>query len=229
MAERFAELTGFVLVGGASRRMGRPKHELVLEGETLLTRAVRRARSVAGRVCILGPADRAEGLDLVALPDELPGTGPLGAIYTGLMHTRTEFNLFLSCDMPFMEARFLRRLAQQGFESCADVTLAETPRDGYQPLGAIYRRRALPAVRWSLANGQNKVTGFFPRVRLCVLRWPELVRAGFPPSIFENLNTIEDYERAASKNRRSQKSGARSKAQQTTDRSSELEVLTTDD
>jgi molybdenum cofactor guanylyltransferase len=199
MAQRFPELTGFVLAGGASRRMGRPKHALSLGGETLLMRAVRMMRSVAGRVYILGPAERAHGLDLVALSDELPGRGPLCAIYTGLIHTRTEFNLFLGCDVPFMQVRFLRYLAQQALDSRADVTLAATPHHGYQPLSAIYRRRALPAVRRSLTAGRNKIASFFPTVRLRVLLWPELTRAGFGPRIFDNLNTIEDYKRAVIK------------------------------
>ena len=183
-------------MGGASRRMGRPKHGLMLGGETLLTRAVRKVRSVASRVYILGPEDWARGLDFVALPDEFPGNGPLGAIYTGLLHTRTEFNVFLSCDVPFMEARFLRYLVWQALGSRADVTLAATPHRGYQPLCAAYRRRALPAVRRCLAAGRNKVAGFFPVVQVRVLRWPELARAGFRPSIFDNLNTPADYEGA---------------------------------
>ncbi len=183
-------------MGGASRRMGQPKHELILEGETLLTRSVREVRSVAGRVYLLGPADQGRALDLVALPDELPGSGPLGAIYTGLLHTPTEFNLFFSCDMPFMEARFLGYLVRQAFSSGAHVTLAATPRHGYQPLCAVYRRQALPAVRRNLKAGRNKVTGFFSAVHLRVLRWPELARAGFRPSIFDNLNAPADYERA---------------------------------
>jgi len=158
-------------------------------------------RSVAGRVCILGPEALALGLDLKTLPDELPGSGPLGAIYTGLLHTHTEYNLFLSCDVPFMRARFLGCLARQALDSGADATLAATPRDGYQPLCAVYRRRVFPAVRRSLAAGRNKVVGFFPMVRVRVLQWPELARAGFLPSIFDNLNTLADYERAADKAR----------------------------
>ena len=186
-------------MGGASRRMGQPKHQLILEGETLLIRAARKLRSVAGRVYLLGPVDRTRGLSLVALPDELPGTGPLGAIHTGLLHTRTEFNLFFSCDVPFMEVRFLGYLVRQALDSRADVTLAATPRRGYQPLCAVYRRRALPAVRRSLAAGRRKVASFFPTVQVHVLPWPELARAGFRPRIFDNLNTIEEYERAVIK------------------------------
>ena len=196
MTKRFPELTGFVLAGGASRRMGRPKHELMLDGETLLARMVRRARAVAGQVIVLGPPERAQGLSVAALPDEIAGRGPLGAIYTGLIHTRTEFNLFLSCDLPFVHPRFLSLLAAEAIKWRADATLAATLGGGLQPLAAIYRRRARAAVRRSLERGRNKLTRFFPMVSVRVLRWPELARAGFQDRLFDNLNTVGEYERA---------------------------------
>ena len=196
MYRRLTELSGFVLAGGASRRMGRTKHELRIGSETLLEHSVRVARSVAGRVAILGPADRAGDLDVPVFPDEMAGRGPLAAVYTGLRQTRSPLNLFLSCDLPFMEARFLEYLASEALESGADATVAETPGEGCQPLAAIYRRRALPAVRASLVNGRNKMTSFYPRVSLRLLRWPELGRLGFRPSIFDNLNTPAEYQEA---------------------------------
>jgi molybdopterin-guanine dinucleotide biosynthesis protein len=196
MHRRFTELTGFVLAGGASQRMGRPKHELMFDGETLLARAVRLVRSVAGKVAILGPADRARGLDVPVFPDEVAGRGPLGAIYTGLCHSHAGLNLFLSCDLPFMQASFIEYLASEAIKSGADATVAETPGQGYQPLAAIYSRRALPAVRASLANGQNKMTSFYAGIQLRVLGWPEIARLGFRRSIFDNLNTAEDYRTA---------------------------------
>ena len=201
MRERLSEVTGFVLAGGLSQRMGRPKHALVLAGETLLEGAVRVARSVAREVAVIAPPERVRelGLEVAVFADEIPSRGPLGGIYTGLCRTRTEFNLFLSCDLPFMDPRFLRCLAERALQSGADVTLAETPRHGYQPLAAIYRRRARAAVRASLASGENKISRFFPRVRLRLVAWPEVARAGFRASIFDNVNTLHDYEQALRK------------------------------
>jgi len=199
MGHPLHELSAFILAGGASRRMGRPKHELMLDGESLLARTLRRARSVASPVTIVGPPERfrpSTAFPVAILPDDLPGRGPLGAIYTGLRHARTEFNLFLSCDLPFMESRFLRYLASVAQDCQADVTLARTPHERDQPLAAIYRRRARAAVRRSLDRGQNKITVFLPWVKVRVMEWPELARAGFRLSIFDNLNSREDYGRA---------------------------------
>jgi molybdopterin-guanine dinucleotide biosynthesis protein A len=203
MPNRYPQIAGFVLAGGASRRMGRPKHDLALGDSTLLRRAVWLLRSVTRTVAVLGPRERASevptaalGFDVPVFPDEIPSRGPLAAVLTGLCHTQSEFNHFLSCDLPFMPGRFLRYLAERALESQADVTLAATPGAGLQPLAAIYRRRARTAIRASLQAGHNKVTSFFARVKVRVLPWPELARAGFQPSIFDNLNTPEDYERA---------------------------------
>ncbi len=195
MRDRFDLITGFVLAGGVSRRMGQPKPKLELGGETMLERQIRLLRMVSRSVAVLGPPGSYLGLAVPIFPDEVPSRGPLGGLYTGLHRTHTEYNLFLGCDLPFMEARFLRFLSQRALESQADVTVPES-RDGYEPLCAVYRRRALGAVRASLMAGENKVSRFFLRVRCRRIFWREIARAGFAPRIFDNMNTPGDYAEA---------------------------------
>jgi molybdenum cofactor guanylyltransferase len=206
MSRRFLEVTGFVLAGGASRRMGRPKAALVLGDEPLLERQVCLLEAVSRTVAVIGPATASPALaatvraltpsDVRVIPDEVPGRGPLGGIYTGLRWTHTEFNLFLGCDLPFMDARFLGYLCERALDSGAGVSVPESVKNSLQPLVAVYRRRVIPAIRASLERGNNKVTSFYPRVRCAVLDWPEIARAGFSSRIFDNINTPEDYERA---------------------------------
>ena len=207
MPQRLLSVTGFVLAGGLSRRMGRPKAALLLGDETMLARQVRLLKSVSRSVAVAGrPAGfevleahgirSALGGDVRLLPDELPGRGPLGGIYTGLAWTRTEFNLFLGCDLPFMETRFLRYLAAKALACGADVTVPESADGKLQPLAAVYRRRARAAVKASLESGENKVTRFYADVLCEVVKWPEIAHAGFPQRIFDNMNTPADYENA---------------------------------
>jgi molybdenum cofactor guanylyltransferase len=193
MRYRFLSVTGFVLAGGASRRMGRDKALLRLGQEILLERQVRLLQTVCHSVAVIGPVRDLPGLEVPDIADELPGRGPLGGIYTGLRQARTEFSLFLGCDMPFMEARFLRYLCARALASGADVAIPETPGQGMQPLSAVYRRRALAAIRNSLASGDNKVSRFFSRVSCLILRWPEIARGGFAPHLFANINTPDDF------------------------------------
>src|SRR5881628_684146 len=93
MPQRLLSVTGFVLAGGLSRRMGRPKAALVLGDETMLARQVRLLKSVSRSVAVVGRLAGFEGLearglgsapggDVRLLPDEFPGRGPLGGIYS---------------------------------------------------------------------------------------------------------------------------------------------------
>lgn len=199
MKHRVLDLSGFVLAGGASRRMGRPKALLPVAGETLVERQVRLLRHVSRRVAVVGKPELFRGLDVPVLADLVPDCGPLGGIYTGLASSATDYNLFIGCDMPFLTTRFLRWLARRAMSEQADVTVPESREGKLNPLAAVYRREVMGAIRSALRKKQYSVRKFFPEVRCLVVRWPELARAGFLPGIFDNLNTPFDYKAAKKK------------------------------
>lgn len=194
---RFDGLTGFVLAGGASRRMGRAKASLQLDGESMLERQIRVLRSVARRVAVVGgQPGYLDEFDVSCVPDAITGRGPLGGIYTALLESRTEFSLVLGCDLPFVNRNLLACLMLRAKADGSDVTVPCSPDGRLQPLCAVYRRRALYAVRTRLALGLNKTRGFFPMVRCAVISWRELADAGVRALVFDNMNTREDYEYA---------------------------------
>jgi len=192
---RFSEVSGFVLAGGASRRMGFDKARLPFGSERLVDRQVRLLRAICRSVAIIGPPETFADTGIQVYQDEIPGQGPLGGIHAGLRRARTEFSLFLSCDMPLMEVRFLRYLCDQALASRASATLPPPWAKGRYPLCAVLRRRALSRVRSCLASGQNQVGRFFSRSPRRTISKAELARAGFSLRIFCNLNTPEEYER----------------------------------
>ncbi len=193
MQRRFPALTGFLLAGGESQRMGRPKWQLVVGGETMLARQLRLLGSVCRSVAVLGAPQDFPRLHVPVFPDDLPGRGPLAGIHTGLLRMRTGYGLFLSSDLPFMEARFLGFLARRALEGRAEVTVARSHDGNLEPLCAVYRREAAGAIRARLREGRNAAHGFYRHVRCEVISWPEAARAGFAPRIFANMNTQADY------------------------------------
>jgi molybdopterin-guanine dinucleotide biosynthesis protein A len=193
---RFSEVSGFVLAGGASRRMGFDKARSPFGAERMVDRQIRLLRAVCRCVSIIGPADKFADTGIQVYEDEIPGKGPLGGIYTGLRRARTEFSLFLSCDMPLMAERFLRYLCEQALASRASATVPPPCRKGRYPICAVLRRRVLPRVRSCLLSGRNQVGRFFARSQRRTISKAEFVRAGFSPRIFCNLNTPEEYEKA---------------------------------
>ena len=186
-------VTGHVLAGGRSARMGRDKALLEIGGQPLILSAVNLLKALTDRVVILGPAERYGFLDVPVLPDLVPSRGPLSAIYTGLEHSERAVNLFLACDMPLMEESFLRLLVERA--PLADAVLMRLDDGSLEPLCAIYNRSCLAAVKANYERRRFKLSDLFPELRTRYLGEADLQDLGLDRGIFTNLNTPGDLER----------------------------------
>jgi molybdopterin-guanine dinucleotide biosynthesis protein A len=187
------DVTAFIVAGGKSTRMGADKAFVQWNGCTLLARALDLARSATPGVHIVGSAEKfAEFAPVVE--DKFRECGPLGGIHAALVASRTELNLILAVDMPFVSAAFLHYLLTQA-RSARDAD-AVIPRAGgrWQPLCAIYRREFSVTAECALRAGRNRIDQLFDAVRLRVIDENELEGAGFSLDIFQNLNTPEDLD-----------------------------------
>jgi molybdopterin-guanine dinucleotide biosynthesis protein A len=185
-------ITGFVLAGGESTRMGPDKAFLQLGRETLLARAVRLTGTVCAEVRIVGSAARFAGHGAV-VEDIFPKRGPLGGIHAALNTSATDLNLVLAVDLPFVEARFLDYLVARA-GACDAVVTVPRASGGWQPLCAVYRKAFAKAAEVALVQGKNRIDALFASVKTQIIDEDELARAGFSPAMFRNLNTPEDWE-----------------------------------
>jgi molybdenum cofactor guanylyltransferase len=189
-------ITGFVLAGGQSTRMGKDKAALSLNGRTLLETALTAARGVAvvDDVFVLGSPELYSAY-APAIADVFPGCGPLGGIHAALRQTKTEFNLMIAVDTPFLSAELLQYLAERALASRVVVTAPEI--NAYpQPLCAVYSRAFLPIAERALQAGAFKIVPLFPQEGTLLIGEAELKQVAFTAEMFENLNTPEDLERA---------------------------------
>jgi len=103
------QVAGVLLTGGASRRMGTDKSQIVVNGETLAARAARVLASVCDPVIEVGPS--VSGLP--AIQEDPPGAGPLVALLAGVGALgNPRVVVLLACDLPFVEAPLLRLLVE---------------------------------------------------------------------------------------------------------------------
>ncbi|HTC93060.1 MAG TPA: molybdenum cofactor guanylyltransferase [Terriglobales bacterium] len=189
-------VTAFVLAGGKSSRMGADKAFLKFQRTTLLDRAAGIARLVADKVYISGPREK---FGPEALEDVFPNCGPLGGIHAALKSSASELNLVLAVDLPFVEADFLRYLLRQAkAEVNAGAPLAVVPRvaQGWQPLCAVYHKDFAEAAEKALREKRYKIDWLFSQVPVRAVEEAEILKAGFSPGMFDNLNTREEFELA---------------------------------
>ena len=194
-----ASVTGAVLCGGASRRMGRDKALLELDGRTLIERSLEALSGVAASSLVAcGPEPRYAQLGLPLALDGVPDGGPLAGLCAALEETRTPWLCVLACDMPRASADVLRALLARAHDQDLDGCLLRTP-SGVEPLFGVYRSSCLEAVRAALARGERRMISFHGlelsgrRLRVGTLDAREL-----PPALRDsalNLNTLSEYER----------------------------------
>src|SRR3972149_4933696 len=143
--EGSAPVGGFVLVGGESRRMGRPKGLLELRGRPLALRAAEVLRPHVAEVALLGPPEQFGHLWVRVLADRRPGRGPLEALCGALVNSPYAWTLFLPCDLPFLEGKFLEALVRRALAGRAQAVVPRTA-DGWQPPCAGPHRDCAPGV-----------------------------------------------------------------------------------
>lgn len=187
-------VTGFIAAGGRSSRMGRDKAWLELGGRTIIDYVIAAISPLAEKVAIIANSQDYQRLGFPVYADSYHDIGPLEAIRTALSVTETPRVLLVGCDLPFVTSDLFKLLLSIPGDHHATVPVGTDGR--LEPLCAVYRREALPAVRDLITQGARKVSLLFDRVPTRLVAFEELRNLTGSDVFFENINTPEDYVRA---------------------------------
>ena len=150
-------LSGLVLAGGASRRMGTDKAQILFDSEPLVIRAVRTLARVCTDVVVAsGDGHRLDHLGVTQVADVLPGAGPLAGIAAGLESARHDLVAVIAVDMPAASPAVLALLAGLWRGEAAVVPVVA---GRWEPLHAVWARSAAPGIVACLQAGERRVVG----------------------------------------------------------------------
>jgi molybdenum cofactor guanylyltransferase len=187
------DVTGVILVGGKSSRIGREKAFLPIGGVPVFERVLDALKKTLESVILVG--DRPERFAKYALPvfpDIYPGSS-LGGLYTGLRVSGTRYVFAAPCDLPFPSAGLLRYLVslRGGYDVVVPMTSGHP-----EPLFAVYSKDCLDPMKELLDAGNFRIFDFYPRVRVRRVQGAELLPFDRSGNAFRNVNTPEEYESA---------------------------------
>jgi molybdenum cofactor guanylyltransferase len=192
------EVTGVILAGGKSRRMGKDKRYLVVGEETLLDRGLSVLRSTFQEVLVVIAQDSPPlGVDAKVVRDLVPESGSLGGLYTGLMEAVTPWIFVVACDMPFLDQAVITQFTSR--RATADIVMAKLA-TRLHPMHALYGKRCLPVLEQMIQARQLKIQELVSHASLRVRYVTELDLLTIDPSwrSFQNVNTPADLEAARS-------------------------------
>lgn len=195
MPEMIPNMTGVLVAGGKSRRMGRDKRLLELGGQTLLQRSLSVLQSLFDEVLIAlaEPLPQLTGQGYRVVTDLIPNCATLGGLYTGLSSASHPRIFAVGCDMPFLNPAVIRRLAERGAQ--VDVAMP-TLATGLQPMHAVYSKACLPHLERMAKAQELKVQGLSEVPDLTVRLVSEKDFLDVDPQLlsFFNINTPADLE-----------------------------------
>ncbi len=193
-------VTGVILAGGRSRRMGQNKALMRLGDEPLIAHVIHQMESVTDELLLItNEPDLYTALKLPMHADILPDMGALGGLHTGLTYATNSTVICVGCDMPLLQPNLLSHLTTllgdyDAVVPCVQAADRSTP--VFQTLSAVYSKGCLSVIDEMLAVGELRVHALYDRIDARIVQ-PHEWQAFDPRGLsFFNINTPEDFEEA---------------------------------
>lgn len=182
------QISAGILAGGKSRRLGTDKAFLPLRGTSFLEETIAACAGFAEVLLSVDAPARFQQFGCRMAVDERQGFGPVEGIYQLLRLARTTFVLVVATDMPYLNATFLHRLAEEVRPDMDALVLRAAGK--LEPLCSIYSKAALPFLEEMRRAGIHQIRPLYAQIRTAYV---DLETLGGSTELVRNVNTPEDY------------------------------------
>lgn len=192
------DVTGVLLAGGKSRRMGEDKRFILVGQQTLFERSCAVLCELFEQVCVVIAQDSPEfQAEVPVVRDLIPDFGSLGGLYTGLRLAKTQHIFLAACDMPFLNPDVIRHMV--GLKDQVDIVISRWA-TRLQPTHAVYGRDCLPVIEEMINLHNRKIHSMIghPALRVRLIAEREIKQIDRDGRSMFNINTPSDLEQARS-------------------------------
>ena len=178
-------ITGIILAGGKSSRMGSDKGLIYLNGKMFVEHVIEAMKPLVDKVIIVSNNLEYDQFGYQRFEDDIKDSGPLAGLYSGLKYSNSEYNLVLSCDIPLIKTEILEKLMDSDYEKY-DVTQIECNHKTMS-LIAIYKKQCLHKCLESLQQEELRL-----RIAVSQMKTKTILIDEELDIFVKNVNTKED-------------------------------------
>jgi molybdopterin-guanine dinucleotide biosynthesis protein A len=183
-------VTGFVLAGGKSSRMGEDKSMMIWKGKRLIEYAIEALKPLCNKVIISSNVNQYQFTGCETWPDLLPQQAPMIGIYSSLKYSDTEDNLILSCDMPLITSRLFEYLLSNS--ASHDVIIPVHDYNKIETLCGVFKKNIIASLERSIRDQNFSLYKFIDSTSHLKLEIGQ-DHEFFHNDLFLNVNTVEDF------------------------------------
>lgn len=190
----YSDITGIILAGGKSKRMGFNKAFLKVREQYIIEIISTLMKELFERVILItNEPELYKFLGLELFEDVYAGNGPLGGIHSGLIHSNTEKNLIISCDIPLITREIIQYIVEYPTKKDIVVPYADCH---VQQLCGVYSKSCLLAIEALLNEDKNAKKCRV--LQLIEINQGEIINidkemSGYVPNSFLNMNEMAQY------------------------------------
>jgi molybdenum cofactor guanylyltransferase len=184
------KITGIVLAGGRSSRMGEDKSLMKLNGKSLVEYSIDALKPLCSKVIISSNNPNCEFTGCEVWPDELTDQAPIIGIYSCLKRSETELNIILSCDMPLISTSMIGFLVAKSSDYAITVPMHENGQ--IEPLCGIYKKSSLGILKEFIDNKNFRLNECIRSASHQFIAVDAQIQCN-SPNIFLNINTPADF------------------------------------
>lgn len=183
-------ISGIILAGGESRRMGKDKSKILFKGKPLIEYPIDLFRNYCDDIIISGDTNKYSDYCFLKVPDEVERNGPLSGIYSCIKASKTVMNIVTTCDMPFLSNELIEYVIDNSDGADLIIPYHHTH---YEPLCAIYTKELIPVIENLFAKKDYSPLSLIPIANTRKLVLDESL-GFYHKKLFTNINTVEDLE-----------------------------------
>lgn len=150
------KITGIILAGGKSSRMGRDKGFIQYNDEPFVMHSIKALHPIVADILIVTNNSSYDVFGLTRINDIIENAGPLSGVYSGLKSSRTDYNLILSCDIPLIKTAILEKITSEIDDKYDSIPLISNGK--LMPLIAFYNKRCEHIFQKLLQNGERRMS-----------------------------------------------------------------------
>ncbi len=185
-------ISGIILCGGKSKRMGKNKALLMLEEKYVITYVIELLSQFCNNLLISTNSKDLDFLKIKTVPDEFQNIGPIAGILSALRQSKTDKNIILSCDTPFINKDIIKYMLANSKNY--DVVLPVF-NEHLQPMTGIFSKNIIPLIENEIKAGNFIPPRIFEKGNLNKLKIDKNLK-GWHKHLFFNINKPTDYEKA---------------------------------
>lgn len=182
----YKSITGIILAGGQSQRMGTDKAGLPWEGKSFLEHIAAQLRPVVGELIISGNHAHHDAYGIRRIPDLQSYEGPLCGILSSIQASETPYQLIVSCDNPLLSRQVLEGLLAEPLS--AGSVRAYSIQEAIQPFPGLYHKEIMHPLAEVMNRGERSIRKALNSLSLEILSLPAEQEL-----FFKNINTPQDY------------------------------------